>query len=231
MEPSAPSGEARQRWRIAFRREPMPDGDPATAIAGWAAALASSGLPLAGPATPGVRQAVALGAPLPAAWAGERELLDIVLRARFPVDVVRRAVAGSIPARHLLVDLYDVWLGEPALAGRIRAADYRITLPDEAPDAAALAAAGASLLAASALPRERPKGDGRVEYDLRPLLDDVRLRDPGPPAVVGCRVRFDPGRGIGRPEEVVAALGEACGHPGLRPALIVRERLLLAGEL
>ena len=230
MDPSVASAEARQRWRVVFRREPMPVGDPAESIARWAATLADSGLPLAGPGTPGVRQAVALGATLPGGWTGERELLDIVLRTRLPIEAVRRAIAGTIPAGHALVDLYDVWLGEPALAGRIRGADYRITLAADGPPADRLARACAALLAADSLPRERAKGESRIGYDLRPLLDDVGVRDPGPPAIVSCRVRFDPSRGVGRPEEVVAVLGAACARPDLRPAATVRERLLLVDD-
>ena len=47
---------------------------------------------------------------------------------------------------------------------------------------------------------------------------------------VRARTRFDPVRGTGRPEEVVAALGDLAGSP-LHVASIVRERLILADEL
>ena len=54
--------------------------------------------------------------------------------------------------------------------------------------------------------------------------------EPGPPVVLRARTRFDPVLGTGRPEEVVAALGDAVGAP-LVVASIVRERLILADEL
>jgi hypothetical protein len=40
---------------------------------------------------------------------------------------------------------------------------------------------------------------------------------------------IDPNRGAGRPEEVLAALGDAIGEP-LRPVRVVRERLVLVGD-
>ena len=45
-----------------------------------------------------------------------------------------------------------------------------------------------------------------------------------------ARTRFDPVRGTGRPEEVVAALADLAGTP-LPVGSIVRERLVLADEL
>ena len=53
--------------------------------------------------------------------------------------------------------------------------------------------------------------------------------DAGPPVVVRTRTRFHPELGTGRPEEVLAALAEAAGHP-LSPEAIVRERLILADD-
>jgi hypothetical protein len=78
--------------------------------------------------------------------------------------------------------------------------------------------------------RERTKGTSLVAYDLRPLLDDIRVLDDRPPTTVRARTRFDPVRGTGRPEEVVAALGDRLGAP-LAVSSIVRERLILADEL
>jgi hypothetical protein len=53
--------------------------------------------------------------------------------------------------------------------------------------------------------------------------------DDGPPVLLRARTRFHPVLGTGRPEEVVAALGEAVGAP-LDVTSVVRERLILAEE-
>ena len=41
---------------------------------------------------------------------------------------VRDRIGAGLPEGWRLVDVYDVWLGAPALAGQVAAADYRITL-------------------------------------------------------------------------------------------------------
>jgi hypothetical protein len=118
--------------------------------------------------------------------------------------------------------------GAPALAGQVAAAEYRIDVGEA--DAQALAAAAETLMQARELSRERPKGGSFVRYDLRPLLVDVCVADAGPPVLIRTRTRFDPVLGTGRPEEVVAALGEAAGT-SLGIGSMVRERLILADAL
>ena len=85
-------------------------------------------------------------------------------------------------------------------------------------------------MAARSLPRQRAKGGTLVDYDLRPLLVDVKVIGSGPPVQIRARTRFDPVRGTGRPEEVVAALGDRLGRT-LEVGSVVRERLLLVDEL
>jgi len=192
----------------------------------WEAAVEASGLPAFVPPGRG-RARVAFGAPLSAGLVAEAELADIVLTAFEPVWRVRDALVGRVPPGWHLVDLYDVWLGEPPLAGQVVAADYRIELADADTDAAAVAVAAARLLGADHLPRERQKGSSTVAYDLRPLLIDVAVADPGPPVVVRTRTRIHPELGTGRPAEVVAALGAGLGVP-LTARRVVREGLILA---
>jgi radical SAM-linked protein len=190
----------------------------------WAAAVASMRLPLARADGGRGRPRVSFGAPLPAGMAAEAELIDVVLAERWPVWRVRAAVIDALPPGWRLVDLYDVWLAGPPLAGQVVAAVYRITLADPV-DAAALEPAVAAMLAAPSIARERRKGAGMVAYDLRPLLIDLRV-DAGPPVVVVATTRFHPELGSGRPEEVLAALGDRSGR-SLEAASIVRERLVL----
>lgn len=226
--PAAPP-EPRQRWRLTVSRGA---GAPPLAqrelVAAWDEAVADSGLPVVvgDPAKP--RPRVAFGAPLTIGMPSEGELLEVVLTERLPAWQVREALADRLPDGWALVDLTDVWLGGPALAGRVAAADYRVTLDGAPVDS--LERAARALMAARTLPRERAKGDGTVRYDLRPLLADVRVADPGPPVTLTIRTRFHAELGTGRPEEVVLALADELGSP-LTIDTIVRERLLLADEL
>ncbi len=142
-----------------------------------------------------------------------------------PVWRVREALLRSLPTGWRLVDLHDVWLGSPALAGRVTGAVYRVTLDGDA-DPGSVAAAVAGLLKAGQLPRTKVKGGAPVTYDLRLLLDDVEIVQPGRPTVLRIRTRIHPERGSGRPEEVVAELADRLGLP-LAIASIVRERLVV----
>ena len=206
--------------------------DPQRDVAeAWLATLESAGLPLARTEGARARARVSFGAPLPIAMAANGELIDVVLTERWPAWRVREALEGRLPPGWRLVELNDVWLAGPPLAGKVAAADYRVTLAaSPPPDAAALRGAARALLAASRIVRQRAKGSGTVDYDLRALLVDVGVADDGPPVVIETRTRFHPELGTGRPEEVVAAIGDRVGVR-LEIAAIVRERLVLAEDL
>ena len=218
---------ARQRWRLVLGRSAdAPDLGSREAVDAWETVLDASGLPIF--RAPGrARPRIAFGAPIPSRLELEHELADIVLIEFVPIWRVRAGLADHLPAGWRLVDVHDVWLGSPALAGQVVAADYRIEVAGA--DATALTAAATRLLDATELPRERLKGGSTVRYDLRPLLADVSVVGAGPPIVLRARTRFDPVLGTGRPEEVVAALGDVVGSP-LVVASLVRERVITGDE-
>ena len=196
--------------------------------AAWDRALAGCGLPVAGLDAAVPRARFALAAPLGTALAGEAELLDTWLVERLPAWRVREALPPCLPAGWRLLEAYDVWLGEAALPGRVAASVYRAELDaSDGVTADALARAGDALTDAESLPRERRKGDATVSYDLRPFLDWIEVV-PAPGGVhVRMALRHDPERGVGRPDETLAALGERVGTE-LVPRGLVRERLVLA---
>jgi hypothetical protein len=224
-----PVAPPRQRWRLVLARSP-----DAPRIGGrelsdaWDAAIDATGLPLHRPAGR-IRARVAFGAPLQVGIAAERELADLFLVERVPAWRMREALAGVLPDGWSLVDLFDVWVGGPPLAGRVAAADYRIELGDE-PDRGILAAAARALLEAGSLPRTRQKGSAAVPYDLRALLVDLAIVPAGAGTSLRVRTRIHPELGSGRPDEVVAALGDWLRYP-LETRAIVRERVLLADEI
>jgi hypothetical protein len=223
-----PQPVPRQRWRLVLARAaeaPALGGRESTEA--WELALAATGLPLFRPAGRS-RARFSLGAPLPIGMAAERELADIVLTDVLPVWRIRDVLSGRLPDGWKLVDVFDVWLGSPALAGRVTGAEYRV-LVDGVVDARALAGAVVSLLDERQLPRARLKGGVSVAYDLRPLLTAAQMVAPGPPPVLRIRARIHPELGTGRPEEVVAALSELLGCP-LAIASMTRERLILADD-
>jgi radical SAM-linked protein len=231
---TAAPAEPRQRWRVRFRRRPDAPALPQREqMAAWEASMVAGGLPLAGLDNAEPRPRIVIAAPLTVGMAAEGELVDLFVVERLPVAEVRMRLAESLPAGHELIEVHDVWLGEPPLSGRVVAADYRVELAamPGLPDRTALAAAAGRLIGATTLPRTRDKGGRSVGYDLRPLVAaiDVVPAPPGERPALRIRTRFDPERGVGRPEEVLAALSELAGAP-LEAASIVRERVVLAGE-
>jgi radical SAM-linked protein len=229
---TVPPREPRQRWRIVFARRADPNRLTHRDVAdAWLAALTASGLPLAGGGRG--RQPLTFGLPLPAGIAAEREVADLVLVERLPIAEVRPSLLRSLPPGVALVDLHDVWLGAPAIAASVVAADYRVTVADATRlDGAQLAAAAAELLASASVPIARQRGGGEATVDLRPLVDDIRpIGDAGDGGGMGLwiRCRVHPERGSGRPEEVVAAISAIAGRD-VEVGETVRERVVLAED-
>lgn len=201
---------------------------PATARS-WPALLAATGLPIAGEGAGRAR--VVPACPLPIGIAGEREVVDLYLVERLPATTVRAAVAAVLPAELSLVDLHDVWVGAPSAPAGVVAADYRVLVAG--PPRWVVEGAVLALLGAATLPRERRREKKATAYDLRPLILGLEVRGSDAAGVtVAMRLRHAPDA-AGRPEEVIAALGEPPAPP-LPEALvvrsIVRERVVMADD-
>lgn len=226
--PSAPR-EAVQRWRLVLARGRLDaDAGQREQLTAWEHALTRSGLPVAGlDATP-PRPRFAVAAPLAASIPGEAELVDVWLVERVPAWRVREGLSASMPAAHRLLDAYDVWPGAPALPGQVAASVYRAEARHEDVDPAALATACDDVLACRTLERERAKGGGTVRYDLRPFIEALDVDAQGDVVALRMTLRHDPERGIGRPDEVLAALADRMGDSAPTVSALVRERLVLA---
>jgi hypothetical protein len=212
-----------QRWRLTFSRgSDGPDQNQREQIAAWHSALEAAGL--RDPAAPEPSRFV-LAAPMTAGLTGDRELADLFLPERRTAADVRTPLAGLIPLGHRLVDIHDVWLGEPPLPGLVVAADYSVDV-EPSDLAVILREATAALLVATTIGRPKARSDRPTPGNLRPLVIDVRHAGGGS---LWMRLRFDPAIGTGRPEEVVEALAVLAGRP-LTTTRRHRERLWLKGE-
>lgn len=221
---------ARQRWRLYVSVPALTEADRANAGGGrgWSDITAAAALPMAG--EPG-RPKVAQAAPLALGMAGEREVVDLYLAERLPLADVREAIAAALPAGWSLVDLHDVWVGAPAAPAALVAADYRAIVAGAA--RRAIEGAVLALMAADTLPRERRREKKTTAYDLRPLIERLEVRAGGLDGVtLALRLHHAPDA-VGRPDEVIAALGEPPA-PALAVPLIlrsiVRERLVMVDE-
>jgi radical SAM-linked protein len=243
------TNDPRQRWRLVVARDAaareMVHRD---VVVAWEAGLRASGLPLCMSEAATPRPRITFAAPAQVGVLAERELIDIVLTELILIHDVRAAVEAGAPPGYRPVDLYDVWLAGPSLASLVTAADYRATVTTEvdgevlpaAIDAAEVEAAVGAVLAAPRLERVRMKGQGDVTVDIRPHLHQLRmaagpgLAAPGLAAGPGSfelwmRLRLGGEGGVGRPEEIVAALGDQLGRR-LVPGRLIRERVILADD-
>ena len=206
---------------------------------GWDDALRACDLPIAG-LDAGSRPKVTIAAPLPPGMPGEAELVDLWLVDRRPAWQVREAIEACIPPGFTLLDVYDVWLGEGSLPGQVVASVYRAQLEVARSHHGRLREVVDGILGAPSLPRVRHKGDRSVAYDLRPFVAAIEVIDAtsidridatsGDAIGIRMTLRHDSEKGIGRPEELVAEIGDRLGCAVVTRAL-VRERLVLASEV
>jgi radical SAM-linked protein len=183
----------------------------------WERALRRGGIPVSMSEGFSPRPRLVFAAPLPLGMLAEHELADLVLAERMTLPDLRERLAGCLPRGYHVTDLFDVWVGEPALAPQIAAADYRLTLLGVGP--ADVRGATERLLAAESLPRVRVKETRTIRYDLRPLVRRLEVRPVADTArerqesgeraaLLWMRLRHSQEGGTGRAEEVVAALAE-----------------------
>ena len=213
--------EIRQRWRLVFARdEEARYLSHLDAVRLWERAFRRGEIPVATSEGFSPRPRLIFAAPLQLGMLAEHELADLFLAERLTAPDLRDRLTAGMPRGYRVVELHDVWIGDPALAPQLAAADYRMTLLNV--ERALLEGAAGRLMTAERLPRERRKEARAIPYDLRPLLLELRAgpadpaalppdADPEMAAGLWMRLRHSQDRGSGRVEEVVAALADEIG--------------------
>jgi radical SAM-linked protein len=137
-----------------------------------------------------------------------------------PRQLIERATP-QLPPGIAVRSVEEVGLSLPALQAEVRFAEYDVDLEDAA--AAGVEAAVDAFLAAESVPWEHMREEEVRRYDIRALVEDIRVTRPDP-AMLRLRMRLrNDNAGSGRPDQVVAALGLGA------PWRIHRTRLILAG--
>ena len=218
--PSVDRTAKAQRVRIRFAR-----GADAAAIGHvdlarqWERALAEAGVAVSHSQGRRGQARLTLAAGLPLHVTSEGELLDVILAERLRADELAARVQPCLPPGIDVLDAQEVGMGLPSLPTAVRWADYEVDVP--ATDAA-LENMIASFLALETLPWRDTRGEKVREYDLRPLVHDLRVEGRCDEVTrLSMRLRCD-ARGVGRPEQVVLALGLP------QAARVHRLRLVLA---
>ena len=169
-----------------------------------------------------------LAAGLPMGVTSEAELLDVVLALRLDPDDLVANVQPHLPPGLEALECREVGIGLPSLPSVIRWAEYAVDVPiaEGAPAIPAISAiedAVSSFLCLDSLPWEDHRGEKTRRYDLRPLVQELRVEEQcGDTVRLSMRLRCD-AKGVGRPDQVVKALGLG------EAAHIHRRRLVLAG--
>jgi radical SAM-linked protein len=187
----------------------------------WERAMRRAGLPLAYSEGFTPHPQIALAAPLLVGVTSQAELMDISLSRWISPQAFVAQVKRQLPAGVDLMEVWPVGPNVPSLQSQIRFVEYRVEVETEK-DSQDVESAVQSFLSMKELPWHHHRDTGDRYYDLRALVDDLRLIDCRDSlCILEMRLRCDE-KGAGRPEQVTKALGF-----NKRPISIHRTNLIL----
>ncbi|MBC7236447.1 MAG: DUF2344 domain-containing protein [Chloroflexi bacterium] len=189
----------------------------------WERLLRRAHVPMAYSQGYNPRPKLQLGTALPVGYSSECELLDVFMARRMPLDAFLSAILAERPPGLGVRQVCEVPLRALSVQARLREALYEVQVwSDVSPTS--LRQAIEALMACKEATSRRRKGKGMVEYDLRPLILDIR-HEGAQNGVhrLFMHLRNGP-EGSGRPEEVLEKLGMADVRYRIhRKALILAE--------
>jgi radical SAM-linked protein len=150
------------------------------------------------------RPRMQMAAALPLGFTSECEMADIWLMETMEPEQMRQQLMAKMAPGIIVHQIEDVDLKGPTLQTLTTESAYTVTLLDPV-DTAVLQQKITDLLAANTLVRERGHGKKQKEYDLRPLIYDLRLVSAGDPAILEMRLAMEENKN-GRPDEVLLQL-------------------------
>jgi radical SAM-linked protein len=209
-----------QRLRITFTRgDELKYITPLDMMRFWERALRRAGLPVAYSEGFTPHPQISLATPLAVGTTSEAELMDVYLSEHVPSKRFLSQLAKQLPAGVTAVAAEEVGLSLPAVQADVRFAEYDVDVEGATEDDAR--AKAEAFLAKPSVPWEHKREKETRAYDIRALVEtiDVAPRDRG--VRLHMRLRSD-NAGAGRPEQVVAALGQPA------PSRIHRTKLVLA---
>jgi len=210
-----------QRLRVTFGRgEEMKYITHLDLMRFWERALRRAEVPIAYSEGFSPHAQISLAAPLPVGTTSASELMDVFLQERIPPKTLIQKLAPTLPAGASVLAVEEVGLGLPALQASVRFAEYEVDV--EPPEGVDVERAVEDLLRAESIAWQHKREEEVRSYDLRPLVDEVRVvRNDAEGVRLRMRLRSD-STGSGRPEQVAAALGLGT------PRRIHRTKLVLA---
>ncbi len=172
----------------------------------WQRAIQRAGIALAYSEGFSPHPKISLAAPLPIGITSQAELMDIFCPKLVSPHFFTKALDRQLAPGMEIVQVYPIALNQPSLQSQVRYAEYEVRVETEKGEEE-VAAALTSLLSLESLPWQHQRDTGTRHYDLRKLIDDLRLNQYcHPSCTLGMRLRCD-SSGSGRPEQVTTALG------------------------
>jgi len=164
---------------------------------------------------------ISLAAPLPIGVTSESELMDVVCIRGVAPHFFVNAVNRQLPEGINTDKVYPIGLELPSLQSQLIKAEYKVRVNTET-GLEDISKSIDNLLALEHLEWQHLRDTGPKKYDLRALIDDIKVLDWDSP-IGTLWMRLSCGaKGSGRPEQVTAALG--CIQ---RPESIHRTQLIL----
>ena len=172
----------------------------------WERAFRRAQIPLAYSEGFSPHPRLSLAAPLPVGVTSEVELMDVFVIKPVSPHWFTTAVSQQLPSGIEILGVYQIAPTMPSLQSQVRYAEYRVEVEtEEGPED--IESAVSNLLSLEHLPWHHQRDTGQRSYDLRALIDDLKLVDYHHSYhTVSMRLRCDSG-GSGRPEQVTSALG------------------------
>ncbi|MEK6704822.1 MAG: TIGR03936 family radical SAM-associated protein [Bdellovibrionota bacterium] len=149
---------------------------------------------------------MSLAVPLAVGVTSEAELMDVFVARPVTPHWFTTALNQQLPTGITILGVFQTALTLPSLQSQVRYADYRVRLETTEDGAKDIEASVTALLAAERLPWQHRRDTGQRSYDLRALIDELRVVSvTGSVCTLEMKLRCDSG-GAGRPEQVVLAL-------------------------
>jgi len=198
-----------QRLRVRYGTEgPLCYASHLDMLGVWERLLCRARVPVAYTQGYNPHQRLQFAAALPVGYSSECELLDVLLARRMAPLEFAKAVGRQTPAGLTIACVQEVLVKARALQATMREAHYRVRIwaRETRPE---VEAALADLLDRDRIVRRRIKKGRTTDYDLRPLVHDLRYES----SQAGCHELYmalacGP-EGSGRPEEVIDEMGLA----------------------
>ncbi|MBK9927560.1 MAG: DUF2344 domain-containing protein [Anaerolineales bacterium] len=141
-----------------------------------------------------------IAAALPLGFSSRCEVMDMRLEKDIPLDTLAETLNNTMPTGIRVLGIEQVDERAPALQTQTLSAEYEVTLT-EAVDGSELKRKVDSVMESESIPRTRRE----KKYDLRPLIEELRILPDGK---IFMKLTAKEGA-TGRPEEVLDMLGIA----------------------